>query len=230
MNICVIPARGGSKGIPKKNIKEIAGKPMLAWSVQQALKCEALDGHVYVSSDSDEILAVAEEYGARGVKRPDEFANDTATSESAVRHTVESVEAQTGKSVENVVFLQATSPVRAWDDISRAFETFKSEGADSLLSVQPLRDYFLWQEDEKVEGSHKSINFDYKNRKRRQDIEKTYLENGSIYIFKREILFEENNRLGRKISLHEMDKLHSQQIDDPEDLEFCDYLLRKYYV
>lgn len=224
ISVCIIPARGGSKGIPNKNILNIAGKPLLAWSIESAIKTPSLNGHVYVSSDSNEILTVAEKFGAQAIKRPDAISGDTASSESAIIHAYEEIKKRTTEEIDYIVFLQPTSPVRAVNDIEQALNKIKVEKADSLLSVQVLKDYFIWgQEGDSVN----SKNFDYKNRKRRQDIESTYLENGSIYIFKPELLLNSNNRLGGKITIHEMSKSHSQQIDEPEDFQICEYYLKR---
>lgn len=222
--ICIIPARGGSKGIPKKNILPLAGKPMLAWSILQAKASKTLANNVYVSSDSDEILSVAESFGARAIQRPIEISGDTASSESAIIHAYQEISKT--KQVDYIVFLQPTSPIRKMDDIENAIQKIKKTGADSLLSVQPLRDYFLWKQQGK---SHMSLNFDYKNRKRRQELEVTYLENGSIYIFKPELLLQNNNRLGGNIEVYEMDKMHSVQVDEPAEFKLCEQILKTLY-
>jgi CMP-N,N'-diacetyllegionaminic acid synthase len=222
--ICLIPARGGSKGIPMKNIVPIAGKPLVAWSIERALRSPSVGGNVYVSSDDPQILNIAKKHGARSIQRPAEISGDTASSESALLHAICEIEKELGI-IDYVVFLQATSPIRGPDDIENAVQKIKKENADSLLSVQTLKDYFIWDIED---GKAVSKNFDYKNRKRRQDIPPTYLENGSIYVFKPEILRRLGNRLGGKIALYEMDKIHSQQIDDQEELELCEYLLQRY--
>lgn len=221
--VCFILARGNSKGIPKKNLIPLAGHPLVSWSVKQAVNSKYVS-ECYVSSDSDEILAVAEKYGAKKIKRPDDISGDTASSESALLHAYNEVLKQDPRPVDLIVFLQPTSPVRKKDDIDRAVTTLQNEKADSLLSVRPLLDYFIWK---KTPQTAEATNFDYKNRKRRQEIEPTYLENGSIYVFKPEILLKNNNRLGGKIALHAMEPSCSFQIDDPADLGICEYYLNK---
>ncbi len=222
--VCIIPARGGSKGIPQKNLIMLAGKPLVAWSVEHGLASRHVGGEVYVSSDNDEILDVARGCGAHAIVRPPELATDHSSSEAALVHALATIRAGRNRPVELVVFLQPTSPVRAPDDIDRAVDRLRSEEADSLLSVRPLRDYFIW---ERRDDGCAPTNFDYRHRKRRQDLPPTYLENGSIYVFKPEVLQAGNNRLGGRIAVYEMDWKRSQQIDDPEDLELCEYLLRK---
>lgn len=220
--VCVIPARGGSKGLPGKNIKLINGKPLLAWSILQAINSSTINAGVYVSSDCQEILAVAKEYGAQEILRPDSLATDTASSEDALLHAVETIITNDEK-IDYVVFLQCTSPIRRPDDIDKAVNKINQTQSDSLLSVQELRDYFVWECNDDIANS---LNFDYKNRQRRQDLPVQYLENGSIYVFKPQQLFESGNRLGGKICLYAMDKIASQQVDDPSDFEFCESIMR----
>ncbi|UAA39542.1 acylneuraminate cytidylyltransferase family protein [Paraneptunicella aestuarii] len=224
MNIaCIIPARGGSKGIPGKNIKSLAGKPLICWSIQQALESKLINRGVYVSSDSQDILTVAEQAGATAIKRPDELSSDSASSESALVHAIDTIRAQSD--IDLIVFLQCTSPIRKRDDIDNAITTLQQQQADSLLSVLTIKDYFVWQAGSN-EQSASSVNFDYQNRKRRQDLPTQYLENGSIYVFKPEILEQYNNRLGGKIALYPMEKYCSQQIDDEAEFMLCDAILR----
>ena len=228
--VCLIPARGGSKGIPRKNLVEVGGSPMLAWSIDRGLRSKYIRGQVYVTSDSPEILAVTKRYGGREVLRPPEFSTDTATSESALLHALDQAEDEIGRAADYVVFLQPTSPVRRPNELDLAIEKLAQEGADSLLSVRPMKDYFIWGQTQ-LGGtlSHIGLNFDYRNRKRRQEIETTYLENGSLYVFKPELLRNEGNRLGGRIALHEMDFAHSFQIDNQEDIDLCDYFLKRFY-
>jgi CMP-N,N'-diacetyllegionaminic acid synthase len=222
--VCVIPARGGSKGIPHKNLVSVADKPLVAWSIEHGLASREVAGEVYVSSESDDILAVARQHGARPIKRPVELATDHASSEEALRHALTVIGAERATPIELVVFLQPTSPVRAADDIDRAIDCLRSDGADSLFSARPLKDYFIW---ERRDDGCAPTNFDYRRRKRRQELPTTYLENGSIYVFKPQVLVEGNNRLGGRIAVYEMDWTRSQQVDEPADLDLCDYLLRK---
>lgn len=220
--VAIIPARGGSKGIPKKNLLMLSGKPLIAWSIQQALASRLLDG-VYVSSDSGEILSVSESYGSKGIKRPDCLATDTATSESALLHALEVIEAERKGTPDYVVFLQATSPLRTNTDIDQAIETLLSNAGDSLFSCSQLEDFFIW---EYQDGQLVSVNYDYQQRLRRQEVKPQYVENGSIYIFKPQILRKHNNRLGGKICLYEMPSWQSLEIDSLEDKDLCEWYLK----
>ena len=220
MALCIIPARGGSKSIPRKNIRRVAGKPLLAYSVEQALETPSIE-RVVVSTNSEEIAAVAREYGAEVIPRPPEISGDTASSESALLHALDHLRDQEGYETDLVVFLQATSPLRRPDDIENAIKHFHQEEADSLLSVASLHG-FIWRE----EGDQlRSFSYDYKHRLRRQDAPKDYIENGSIYVFKPWVLREHHNRLGGKIVLYPMRMQESFQVDEPSDLEVMEHLV-----
>lgn len=221
--LAVIAARGGSKGIPHKNLLDLCGKPLIAWTVEQARAARGVDV-VAVSSDSDAILAAAEAAGAVGVRRPDDISGDLASSESAWLHALDATEAQMDR-FERMVALQATSPIREPSDIEDALETFDRDHLDSLLSVCEVEDYFNWRIGAK---GPEPINYDYRNRRMRQQIEKRYLENGSFYVLIPSLLREQNNRLGGKIGFHVMDRHKMFQIDRPEDVKLCAAIMRSY--
>jgi CMP-N,N'-diacetyllegionaminic acid synthase len=222
--IALIAARGGSKGIPGKNLMELCGKPLLAWSVLQARGSTAVD-EVVVSSDSAEILSVAERFGAVGVPRPADISGDTASSESAWLHALDAREKAVGP-FERVVALQATSPIRESADIDAACAQYERDGLDSLLTVCEVEDFFNWRMT--PEGTGDSINYDWRNRRRRQEIEKRYLENGSFYVFTPRQLRETNNRLGGRIGLFLMDRHKMFQIDRREDIDLCRAIITGY--
>ena len=218
--VAIIPARGGSKGIPGKNIRLLNDKPLIAYSIEASCEAKMVD-QVYVSTDDHHIAQVATDYGASIIHRPPELATDTASSESALLHALEIIE-ESGTQPELVVFLQCTSPLRTSTDIDLAIQQLRDEKADSLLSVSPSH-RFLWEE---VNGWAKSINYDYRQRPRRQDMNPQYVENGSIYIFKPWIIKEYKNRLGGKISLFPMGEVATQEIDTPIDFEIAEFLLK----
>ncbi len=222
----VILARGGSKGIPKKNIMDFAGKPLLAWSILQALDSSIIDT-VYVSSDSDEILEVAVQYGAVAVKRPDELASDTSTSEVALLHVLDKIRSERNADPKRAVFLQPTSPLREPADITGAVQTFDEQQADSLFSDAVLDDFCAWFEED---GELKGKTFDPWHRGRRQDRKPLYLENGSIYVFKPSLLRGTGNRLGGKISRYSMPFWKSYEIDTMENVELCEFYFCKHLL
>lgn len=221
--LAVIAARGGSKGIPNKNLIDLCGKPLIAWTVMQAAAARGVDV-VAVSSDSDQILAAAEAAGAVGVRRPEDISGDLASSESAWLHALEQLDGKLGP-FGRVVALQATSPIREPSDIEQALATFEREELDSLLSVCEVEDYFNWRIG--ADGPE-PINYDFRNRRMRQQIEKRYLENGSFYVLIPALLREQNNRLGGKIGMHLMERHKMFQIDRPEDIKLCAAIMRSY--
>ena len=180
---------------------------------------------VYVSSDKDEILDVGEKYGAHSIKRPEEISGDKATSESGWLHALDVIESESG-SVDWIFAPQVTSPIRSLGDITSALKLAESDKFDSIFSVAKIEDFFIWSRGEK--NNVKSLNYDYKNRKRRQEIDINYLENGSFFLFKPEILRTYNNRLGGKIAIFQMDKHKMFQIDNKEDLKLCEVIMRGY--
>lgn len=218
--LAIIPARGGSKGIPRKNLRPIAGKPLLAYTVEHARRTPDIT-RIVVSTDDREIGAVAEDWGAEVIPRPPELSGDEASSESALIHALDYLRALEGYEPGLVVFLQATSPLRRPNDIHSAIATLQAEGADSLFSAGPVHG-FVWRREG---GRLSSFSYDYRNRRRRQDAPEDLIENGSIYVFKTEVLRETGNRLGGKIATYLMDPLDSLQVDEPSDMPLFERLL-----
>lgn len=226
MNIvAIILARGGSKGIPNKNIIDFCGKPLLAWSIEQAKQVKEISS-VWVSSDSETILNMARTHGANTINRPQELSGDTVTSELAWMHAVAEIEKK-GQHVDLVIALQATSPLREASDMEKALQNFKTNQFDSMFSCAELKDFLIWESS--AEG-YRSTNYDYRNRKRRQEFNKQYVENGSFYIFKPEVLKNYNNRFGAKIGIATMEFWKTFEIDDLEDLRMCEVLMKHYLL
>tara|TARA_A100001015_G_scaffold193605_1_gene215766 strand:- start:1919 stop:2614 length:696 start_codon:yes stop_codon:yes gene_type:complete len=227
-NIIIIPARGNSKGIKKKNLINFSGKPLLYWSILQAKKSK-FKNEVYVSSENNEILDFSRKLNVNVVKRPKSLSKDSSSSESAIKHVVNTIGF---KNVSNIIFLQATSPLRFPKDINKAFEVYKKTKSDSLFSGHQAEDYFdIWK---KKQNYYIPLTIDYNNRKPRQLFsEKHVCQNGSIYIFKSEILKNRNNRLGGKINVFKMKEWQSFQLDNIKQKKIMEKIfdneLKKFY-
>lgn len=219
--LAVIPARGGSKGIPRKNLAPVAGKPMIVWSIEHASACSAV-AHVFVSTDDREIAEVARNAGAEvPLLRPAELAQDATATEPVLLHAVEAYRSL-GFDPDAVLLLQPTSPVRSAGALDRAVAQFVAEGADSLLSVCESHAFF-WRRTDPPTAS-----YDFMNRPRRQDIraeDRWYRENGSIYLTRTDTLTKLRNRLGGRIALFEMSEAESYEVDSPTDLLIVDAIL-----
>lgn len=222
--IAVIPARGGSKGVPRKNIKLLRGVPVIAYSIESARNSPSIE-RVIVSTDDAKIGEISRSYGAEVIWRPDEISGDTASSEAALLHALDYLRDTEAYNPDLVVFLQATSPLRQYEDIQNAIDKLVKEKADSLFSACSTHG-FIWRK----QGSElSSLTYDYFKRPRRQDIGEDLIENGSIYIFKPWVLREFNNRLGGVIGVYKMSPLDSFQIDAEEDFILIEKLIELRY-
>lgn len=220
--VAIILARGGSKGLPDKNILPFCGKPLLGWTIEHCLDGGISD--VFLSSDSDEILTIGEKYGARSIKRPESISADTSSSESGWLHGLDFVENLLGQ-VEWVFAPQVTSPLREISDVKSAMALAETEKYDSLFSCNVIEDFFIWED---LDGSINSVNYDWRNRQRRQDIEQRYVENGSFYLFKSELLRSTSNRLGGRIGKVEMESWKMFEIDNSTDFRKCEALMKEF--
>lgn len=216
MNVAFIPVRGGSKSIPLKNIKPLAGHPLVYWAVSAACDCQRID-RVYVATDNRQIAEVVRnflldrpEWAGRleVVGRSKESASDTASTESAMLEFAESHE------FDYIALIQATSPLLCGEDLDRGFELLENASADSVFSaVRQKR--FNWSIDE--QGFAHAENYDIFNRPRRQDFEGYLVENGAFYITSRERLLNTQNRLSGRIRSVEMGEDTYFEIDEPSD-------------
>ena len=223
--IAIILARGGSKGIPRKNIKEINGIPLINYTINQCIEAGIKD--IYTSSDDNEILKIAENAGSSLIQRPKDISDDLATSESGWLHAIENIN-ELDFANDWIFAPQVTSPIRESFDIENGMKIALSNNYDSIFSAVRFEDFFIW---ERKSDQYLPINYDYKNRLRRQDIENhTYLENGSFYLFKGSGIKKYNNRLHGKIGICEMDKTKMFQIDSLEDILIVESILAKLQI
>ncbi len=214
--LAIIPARGGSKRLPRKNILNLSGKPLIAYSIEAALKSKYID-KVVVTSDDKEILNISKQFGANTIKRPDTLANDIATTFDAIRHTIENIE-----QYNYIVLLQPTSPLRDNNHINEAIELLESKKADAVVSVCEMEHSPLWSNTIDDSLSMKNFLRDEVLNKRSQDLEKYYRLNGAIYICKTDKLLEEKSFLLKdNIFAYIMNRKNSIDIDDEIDFKMA---------
>ena len=221
--LCVVPARGGSKGVPRKNLRDVAGRPLVEWTVEQALAARpAMD--VVVSTDDEEIADVARAAGALvPFLRPAGLARDDTPTEPVVRHAIAAARAADA-APDAVMLLQATSPVRLPGTLGRALVQLEATGVDSLVGVVPQAP-FLWADD----GSGPTAAYDVTARPRRQDLTPAtlrYRETGSLYLTRTWVYDELDNRIGGRVGLFVMDEVEGIDVDTELDLTVADRTLR----
>lgn len=218
--LAIIPARGGSKGIPGKNLRPLAGKPLLAHSIDHARNARHVT-RVVVSTDDAQIAATALQWSAEVVMRPADLAGDDSPSEAALIHTLNHLKKAESYEPELVVFLQPTSPIRSPADVDGAIDALLAADADSLFSASPQH-AFVWRlgAEDPV-----SVTYDFRSRPHRQNAPTHVAENGSIYVFRPGSLREHGNRLAGRIATFVMGARESLQIDEPDDLLVAEALL-----
>lgn len=214
--VAIIPARGGSKQVPRKNLQRVGGVPLVERAVRAASAAAGID-LVVVSTDDEEIAAVSTAAGARVIRRPAEISGDTATSESAVLHALDQLEQQ-GERFDVVAFLQATSPFIPSDALGQAVEEVRADRADSAFAA--FETYgFLWRHDD--DGGALAINHDAAHRPRRQDREPHHLETGAFYVFRAEGFRESRHRFFGRTRIVEVPEWTAIEIDDEQQLRIA---------
>jgi N-acylneuraminate cytidylyltransferase len=210
--IAIIPARGGSKGLPRKNILPLNNKPLISYVINAALNSRYLKG-VYVSTEDKEIAAISKAYGAKVIKRPAKLSSDTASSESALIHAAKQIDCT------HILFLQCTCPLTTTEDINQMIVNYLKEGADTMFTVTEPECRFLWDEDGNPVGHTLP-------RKRRQDLKPVYRETGAMYLMSKEGLLKYKDRFHGKMHIYKMPKDRSYDIDTKPGLEFVEKLMR----
>ncbi len=219
--LAIIPARGGSKRLPRKNVLDLAGKPLIAWSIEAGLKSKYID-KVVVTSDDNEILDIAKKFGSDIIKRPEELASDTATSFDAIKHTIDSLE-----KYDYIILLQPTSPLRDEKHIDDAIKLLVSKEADAVVSICEMDHSPLWSNTLPEDGNMNRFLRDEVINKRSQDLEKYYRLNGAIYICKTDKLLEERSFFLKDcIFSYEMDRKSSVDIDEKIDFTIASQLIK----
>ncbi len=225
-NVAFIPARGGSKSIPYKNIKKIGGYPLIYWTILAACMCSEIDC-VFLSTEDEIIKNAAEdlknensyiEEKLRVISRSEDSATDFASTEMAMLEFANNV------FFDNIILIQATSPLLSAKDLSDGIRLFNTEGTDSVLSG--VRQYrFLWEEDST--GIVNPNNYDIFHRPRRQDFEGYLMENGAFYITSRDALLKSKNRISGNIRMFVMDSVTATEIDEEDDWVIMEHLLNR---
>jgi len=215
--LAIIPARGGSKGLPRKNIISLAGKPLIAWTIEASLRSKYITKTI-VSSDDDEIKSVSFDYGAEVIDRPVNLATDEASSESVIKHAVDYLKCN-GEEFDIIILLQPTSPLRTTEHIDNAFKMMFDSQAESVISVCDFDNKVLKTFLNDHNGYLTGIVNDEYPFMRRQDLPKVYMPNGAIYIIWTSSFFKNRSLLTVKTLGFIMAKGVSADVDSWSDLD-----------
>jgi len=224
--LAIIPARGGSKGIPRKNIIKLAGIPLIAHTIEAALRSKYIT-RLIVSTEDQEIANVSQKFGAEVVWRPEEISGDEASIESALLYSLEFLQADEGYYPDLLVFLQCTSPLTTALDIDNTIQVLLENHADTSLTVSPFH-YFIWKTDK--DGNVSGINHDKQVRLRRQDKHPQYIETGSVYVMRVKQFLSIKHRFFGKTVMNIIPNERCLEIDEPVDFIIAKTLLEQYRV
>ena len=227
--LAVIPARGGSKGVPRKNIRDLCGKPVVAWTIETALAAGEDLYRVIVSTDDPEIAVAAHAFGAEApFMRPAELATDEAPGLPVIQHAVKFVEEEEDVPVDWVLILQPTAPFRNADDIAESLRLAREGGCDSVISVtRVLAEHPILMK--KIEDNRLlPYCIEEKEGTRRQDYDPpAYIRNGAIYLTRRDVLMENNSIWGEVIRPYVMPEERSYDIDSERDFRLVELVMRE---
>lgn len=229
--VAIIPARGGSKSIPGKNIKKLAGKPLIAYTIGEALKAKTLS-RVIVSTDDEKIAKIAKKYGAEvPFKRPAYLATDTAHTPPVIKHAVKYLEKKEDYKVDIIVTLEPTSPFRKAEDIDTAVNKLVRTNADSVVTICEVEYPPFWMQ--KLKGDKLlpfvKSKFDY-NLFERQELPKVYKPNGVVYVTRRDLLMKKNKLTGGDVRGVKMGVKRSLDINSLTDFMLAEILIKKNLV
>lgn len=215
----LIPARGGSKGVHRKNIRDLGGRPLIGHTIEAGLNAESVTS-VVVTTEDDEIANIAQNEGARvPFRRPDDLAADETATEPVVEHAIQTLEKK-GETYEDIVLLQPTSPLRTADHIDQAYELYDAPKSDSLISVYQTHDV-RWERG--PEGAQPVS--ETERNARRQDREPKYVSNGALYMTNVDLFRRATSLTVGRTVLYEMDEANSVDIDTPFDLWLAERIL-----
>lgn len=212
----LILARGGSKGIPKKNIKELNGAPLISYTIEASINSNV--GETWVSTDCQEIRDISLEHGANVIKRPKEISGDKDKNELAIEHFLQNI------GFDFIVSIQPTSPLLLAEDINGGLDLMVQENCDSVFSATKEHWVPRWRKD------NTPLNWDINNRPMRQDMEETYIENGAFYITSSKLFKKNKLRYGGQVKPYVMPLGRSFQIDSLEDFELVNSIMHERYL
>ena len=223
--VAIIPARGGSKGIPRKNVKQLFGKPLIVWTIEHAKKSRYI-GRITVSTEDKEISEISKKCGAEVIERPEELAKDETPTIDVIFHVLRVIKAENFEPG-LVVLLQPTSPLRNAQDIDNAIELFLKNDCESVVSVCEVEHSLYWSFE--IENRYLKPIFGGKYlNMRRQDLPKVYTPNGAIYVSTPEILWKYKSFYCSKTIPYIMPPERSVDIDNEIDFMLAELLMRKY--
>lgn len=230
--LAIIPARGGSKGIPRKNIKELAGKPLIGWSIEAALEANATK-RVVVATDDSEIAQISKKYGAEApLLLPSELTQDDSSILDVIKYVLEWFKKEKGEDYAQVLFLEPTSPLRTPRHIKEAIDLFNKKEADSVVSVMRVPGHFSPHWQFVVDDNNELNIFTGENIKniipRRQQLPATYTRDGAIYLFKSNLLFNKTPSIyGERVFAYVIDPKYTVDIDEPSDWDIAEKKMRE---
>jgi CMP-N,N'-diacetyllegionaminic acid synthase len=221
----IIPARGGSKGIPGKNIKEVNGKPLIGYAIECGLKCPSID-HLIVTTDSKEIAAVAIKYGAEvPFLRPNELASDETPMLPVLQHAISTCEQLYKKQIDFIVLLDPTGPLRAVEDVEGCIAFYKSKQCDAIISVNKAHRYPDFNMVKFQEGCVKLVIDPVKKIGRRQDCEQVYDMNTVVWIYSRRAIMDEQKRIPERTLMYIVPNERAIDIDTELDFRMLAFLM-----